>query len=134
MAVIGQWRQINGKEFVQACGGMLHTQYGGTRLCIRSCLSRELTASQLVVILVHTRGSTWYKVLHQHTMYVIDIDHNAWTIIWSILWINITVISQVIINRPFNPVLFCVCPKPGYQFPSAYVIVLSVVVYCYFQQ
>ena len=28
----------------------LHTQCGGTRLCIRSCLLRELTASQLVAI------------------------------------------------------------------------------------
>ena len=27
---------------------LLHTQCGGTRLCIRSCLLRELTASQLV--------------------------------------------------------------------------------------
>jgi hypothetical protein len=44
----------------------------GTRLYIRSCLLRELTAShsllsRLVVILVHTTGSTWYKVLYQHS-------------------------------------------------------------------
>jgi hypothetical protein len=29
--------------------------------------------SRLVVILVHTRGSTWYKVLYHHTMYVMGI-------------------------------------------------------------
>ena len=29
--------------------------------------------SRLVVILVHTTGATWYKVLHNHTMYVIGI-------------------------------------------------------------
>jgi hypothetical protein len=29
--------------------------------------------SRLVVILVHTIGSTWYKVLYHHTMYVMGI-------------------------------------------------------------
>ena len=37
--------------------------------CIRSCLLCELTAS----LRVPTTGSAWYKVLYQHTMYVMCI-------------------------------------------------------------
>jgi hypothetical protein len=33
----------------------------------------NLSLSRLVVILLHTTGSTWYKVLYQNTMYVMGI-------------------------------------------------------------
>jgi hypothetical protein len=37
--------------------------------------NRITTRRYLVVILVHTIGSTWYKVLYHHTMYVMGLYH-----------------------------------------------------------
>ena len=53
----------------------LHTQCGGTKLCIRSSLLCEPVSLRVVMRFVHATGKTWYKVLYQHTMYVISLSN-----------------------------------------------------------
>jgi hypothetical protein len=40
--------------------------------------TRRESLLRLVVILVHTTGSTWYKVLYHHTMYVMGIYYKEY--------------------------------------------------------
>ena len=58
----------------------LHTYCGGARLCIRSSLLCEPVSLRVAIVtigmrFVHTTGKTWYKVLYQHTMYVISLSN-----------------------------------------------------------
>ena len=39
------------------------------------CVNKPHHNSRLIVILVHTTGTTWYKVLYKHNMYVISLSN-----------------------------------------------------------
>ena len=89
----------------------LHTECVGIQLCIRSSLLCEpvsLRVTIFVMQLVHATGKTWYKVLYQHTMYVISLsnisiktNNKGWIKICTILSGRLHFVYDVTLFFPF---------------------------------